>query len=168
MEPCLLKRWRRSLVGPGVAAALAAYARPAWDILVFVFEKPLSDHGTVSFAFASDHPEEVRIVALRLEQKLHESGEMPERSNAVPGPAGPAPYAPGSLTRARFTVMAGRQRAELLYRNGDDDVIGGYAFDVDVIAQHECTVRVNFGADGVRASSCGNPRPGSYGGTWPH
>jgi hypothetical protein len=66
----LLKIRKRWLVGLCLGAMLGVAARPVWDILVSVFEDPLWDHGTAAFSFIGERPDEIRIVALRLGDKV--------------------------------------------------------------------------------------------------
>jgi hypothetical protein len=67
-----------------------------------------------------------------------------------------------------MTTCEGRHQAEVRYRVGDSIEVEVFQFDVDVLAQNQCSVVVRFAEEEPRASACTNHRPGTYGGTWPH
>jgi len=158
-----LKVQKRLLIGLCVAGLLAIAARPAWDILVFIFEDPLSDHGAAVFSFIGERPDEVRIVAFRLGENARLSEEASDRSYTIPSPSNR-----GTMSGATMSAREGRQQAEIRYRVGHGAETKVFQFDVDLIAQSQCDVVVRFGDEGPRASACTNHRPASYGGTWRH
>jgi hypothetical protein len=158
-----LKFWRRWLIGLGAVAILAPLARPAWDILTFIFVDPYSDHGAVSFSFRNDRPEEVRIVALRLAESVRFTEDTSGGGYTVDRPS-----RQGTMSSAMMSALAGRQPAEIRYRIGDEGEVRVFRFEVDLLEQHLCDVLVRFGEDGPSASACANHHPGTYGGTWPH
>ena len=125
-----MKRWRRWLVGLGVAAALAVYARPAWEILVFVFDDPLSDHGTAAFLFTNERSEEVFIVALRLGEKVY----LGEATSGT-GSSVPSPRLRGQIPVTIMTTLAGLRQAEIRYKTGNAEDPDVLRFDVEILAQ---------------------------------
>jgi hypothetical protein len=104
-EPCLLKVQKRLLIGLCVAGLLAIAARPAWDILIFIFEDPLSDHGAAVFSFVAERPDEVRIVAFRLGENARLSEEASDRSYTIPSPS-----SRGTMSGATVSAGSVRQR----------------------------------------------------------
>jgi hypothetical protein len=151
------------LISLGVLAILAPLARPAWDILTFIFVDPYSDHGAVSFSFRNDRPEEVRIVALRLAEKVDLSENTSGRGYTVDRPS-----QRGTMSATQMSTLAGRQPAEIRYRIGDEEEVRVFRFEVDLLEQHLCVMEVRFGEGGPSASACIRYHPGTYGGTWPH
>jgi hypothetical protein len=151
------------LIGLGAVAILAPLARPAWDILTFIFVDPYSDHGAVGFSFLNDRPEEVRIVALRLAENFRFTEDTSGGGYTVDRPS-----RQGTMSSAMMSALAGRQPAEIRYRIGDAEEVEVFRFDVDLVEQSRCSVRVRFGEGGPSASACTNHHPGTYGGTWRH
>ncbi|MGK7870914.1 hypothetical protein [Falsiroseomonas sp. E2-1-a20] len=158
-----MKVQKRLLIGLCVAGILAMAARPAWDILVSIFEDSLSDHGAAVFSFFGERPDEVRIVAFRLGENVRLSEEASGRSYTIPSASDR-----GTMSGATMSAREGRQQAEIRYRVGQSAEAKVFQFDVEFIAQSQCDVAARFGEEGPRASACTNHRPASYGGTWRH
>ncbi|MBY0337831.1 MAG: hypothetical protein K2X11_14535 [Acetobacteraceae bacterium] len=139
------------------------YARPFYDIMVFILVDDLAHKGAAVMQFRSDLEEEVRIVGSRLGDAVRLD---PETSGE--GPTIPSPTQRGRLVGAMLSAPAGRQPVEVRYRLGAGAEIHALRFDVDLVAQGQCSVFVRFTEAGPTFSECRNHRPGSHGGTWPH
>lgn len=162
-EPCLLKLHKRWLIGLCVAAILAAVVRPAWETLVFVFEDPLSNQGAAVVSVITDRPERVWIVAVSLGATVRLAQSTSGRGYSASGPS-----QRGTMSPIMVSAYAGRQRAEIRYRVGDSEDVELFHFEIELVAQSQCDVIVQFAENGPHASACGNHRPASYGGTWRH
>lgn len=163
-EPCPVKRRTRWVMGLGIAAFIAAIARPSWDILVSIFEDPLADHGTAYIALVNDRPEDVWIMAYELGRYRRSlAGYTDGRGYRIGEPS-----QAGTMRGELMSAPEGRRHAEINYRIGTEDEVRSFRFEVDIVAGYSCRMVVAFRAEGPRASACTNPMPGTYGGTWLH
>lgn len=154
-------RRRYALVGIVTFALLASscvYVLDRW------LEDPWAHQGAAIFRFFNEREDdEIWIVGLKLGDEIHLTEETAGAGFRVSTRS-----QRGNIDVASISAPAGRRMAEVLYRATSSEELGVFRFDVDLIAQSQCDVRVVFTANAVRVGECENHREATYGGIWPH
>jgi hypothetical protein len=132
------------------AALMSLFVAPAVILLPQALRDPFADHGTMQIVFVNEGTAEVRLVSLTFAGRtIVQPGLLDQPQMSVPAPAERNLFSLGPRAKA------GRQDVELVYRFAGSES-AGWHFQVDVVAQHACTVLVTFTASGPRATPCGN------------
>lgn len=150
-----------------VLLAIAAMARPIWNLLVDLFAEPWPERGAAVMLFSNERPDDLWLLSLRVEEREHVPEWPPDQRGWVVRRPGELPR-PFEFGVKLVSASAGRHTATIVYSVGGDRSRMSFSFEFELTPMTQCDVRIVFRGPGPEATPCLDPRPATYGGTWPH